>query len=499
MLTKVTRCLHESRILYHEFLSFPMLTITGLSQLPPANTDTLVAVFLAPSHLQGTPTGLLTTLPLGEAQAQKGKKHLLSHLNQTVVIYGAGPDPTPEQLRRLTHQAVSLANEYQMQELALVCPSADAAAWLAITEAAQLSHYQFQKYFKTPKPHSLVALHLIDAEGQTEALQTGQRRAVATCIARDLVNEPVITLTAEELARQCVELGKTYGFSVEVLDKARIEELGMGGLLAVNSGSMDPPTFTIMEYAPAGTENDPPVVLMGKGVVYDTGGLSLKPTANSMDFMKADMGGAAAVIGAMCGVAQVGTPQRVIGLVPATDNRPGQRAYTPGDVIRMYDGSTVEVLNTDAEGRMIMADALHYAKQYDPKIVVDLATLTGAQVVAIGSVGLAMMSTADVAMQQLMHAAGDAVYERVVSLPLWDEYREMLRSDIADLKNIGGREAGCITAGKFLEHFTDYPWIHLDIAGPAWLTAPDSYRGKGGSGVGVRLLMEFIERMAAQA
>jgi len=319
----------------------------------------------------------------------------------------------------------------------------------------------------------------------------------ANAVARNLVNEPLITLTAPELASRAEKLGKQYGFSVEVFNKKKIESLKMGGLLAVNYGSPTPPTFTIMEWNPKGAEQKAPIVLVGKGVVYDTGGLSLKPTANSMDFMKSDMAGAAAVIGAMCGVAALKLPYRVIGLVPATDNRPGQNAYVPGDVITMYTGKTVEVLNTDAEGRLLLADALGYAKKYDPSLVIDLATLTGAAVVALGHTGIAMMSTADKETKAAFAQSGENTYERVVELPLWKEYGDALKSDVADIKNVGGRPAGSITAGKFLEHFVDFPWIHLDIAGPSFIFSPDGYKCKGGTGVGVRLLVDYIQNISA--
>jgi len=278
-----------------------------------------------------------------------------------------------------------------------------------------------------------------------------------------------------------------------VLDKEKLEDLGMGGILAVNKGSVTPPTFTILEWKPDNAVNKKPIVFVGKGVVYDTGGVSLKPTKNSMDFMKCDMAGAAAVIGATYAVAKAKLPIHLVCLVPATDNRPGVDAYVPGDVIKMYSGSTVEVLNTDAEGRMLLADALHYAKQYKPQLVVDLATLTGSAARAIGEQAAVLMTNTDEATKEKLRLAGQKVHERVVEFPLWDEYAEQLKSDIADITNLGKGSAGAITAGKFLEHFTDYPWMHLDIAGVAWRHQEDSYRSKGGSGYGVRLLFEFIK------
>ena len=270
----------------------------------------------------------------------------------------------------------------------------------------------------------------------------------------------------------------------------------MGGLLAVNKGSIDDPTFTIMEWKPKKFTNQNPIVLVGKGIVYDTGGLSLKPTANSMDLMKIDMGGAGTIIGAMQAIASNKLPVHVIALLPATDNRPSGNAYAPGDVITMHEGTSVEVLNTDAEGRLILADALSYAKKYNPELVIDLATLTGAAARAIGKQGIVAMGNDENTMTALK-ASGAEVQERLAEFPFWDEYAEDLKSNIADLKNLGGPEAGAITAGKFLEHFTDYPYTHLDIAGPAFMLAPFNYRGKGGTGVGVRLLFNFLKKKSA--
>jgi leucyl aminopeptidase len=309
--------------------------------------------------------------------------------------------------------------------------------------------------------------------------------------ARDLINTPVLDLTAVGLAQRTVVLGKLFGFKVNVLNQAKIESLKMGGLLGVNRGSLDPATFSILEYKPNNAVNSAPYILVGKGVVYDTGGLSLKPS-NSMDTMKCDMSGAAAVIGTFCAVAGQQLPVHVIGLIPATDNRPGGNAITPGDVLTISDGTTVEVLNTDAEGRLILADALHYAKKYKPQLVIDLATLTGAAARAIGPNATVAMGNAGRPAWDALQASAERTHERLVEFPFWDEYNDLLKSEIADLKNIGGAEAGAITAGKFLEHFTDYPYVHLDIAGPAFLDQPWGYYGKGGTGVGVRLLTDFL-------
>lgn len=359
-------------------------------------------------------------------------------------------------------------------------------------EGMSLASYSFDKYKTSnenePKLTSVYSSDL--SEDQAMELAHIQQAVFWT---RDLVNEPVSYLTAEQLADEIVVMSGKVGIQTKVLEKAQIESLKMGGLLAVNKGSVDPPTFTILEYKPDQAVNDKPVVLVGKGVVYDTGGLSLKPTPNSMDVMKSDMGGAACMAGAMYLIAAQKLPVHIIGLIPATDNRPGLNAYAPGDVIQMFDGTTVEVLNTDAEGRMILADALAYSKKFDPEIVIDAATLTGAAHRAIGDKASIVMGNAENRYFTSLEEAGDAVYERVVQFPFWEEYMEEMKSSIADLKNIGGPTAGMITAGKFLEHFVKAPYIHMDIAGPAWLDKKNGYRTAGGSGVGVRLLYEFFK------
>ena len=341
-----------------------------------------------------------------------------------------------------------------------------------LLEGLALTNYQFLKYLnpEKAKKHSLREIQVSDEGLNEDQVLKLENLVKAVYLARDLVNEPLSFLTAEQLSVEIEKMGSEAGFSVEVFNKKKIEVLKMGGLLAVNRGSVDPPTFSILTWKPEQAVNQRPIVLVGKGVVFDTGGLSLKPTQDSMDYMKCDMGGAAAVAGALYAVAKNGLPVWVVGLVPATDNRPDGNAYVPGDVVTMYDGTTVEVLNTDAEGRMLLADALSYAKQYDPELVVELSTLTGSAQAAIDKYGMVGMG----------------------KFPFWDEYKEQLKSEVADLKNIGGKYGGAITAGKFLEHFTDYPFIHLDIAGPSFNKATFKYHGKGASGVGVRILYNFL-------
>ncbi len=365
---------------------------------------------------------------------------------------------------------------------------------LYLAEGLAMANYQFLKYFN-PKKKKENSFSIVNVESDLiskDEISKLNNLVVASFFARNLVNEPVSFLTAEQMSKEFESCTKDSNLKIKVYDQKKIKELKMGGLLSVNKGSVDPATFTILEWNPKNAINKKPIIFVGKGVVYDTGGLSLKPTPNSMDIMKCDMGGAAAVAGAIFAIAKSKLPIHIIALVPATDNRPGGNAYAPGDVITMYDKTTVEVLNTDAEGRLILADALSYAKKYDPELVLDAATLTGSALRAIGDNAAVVMGTASEKTFSMLELSGDQTHERIVRFPLWDEYAEDLKSYIADIKNLGGANAGAISAGKFLEHFTDYPWIHIDIAGPAWKNTSAGYLTKGGTGYGVRLLYNFI-------
>jgi leucyl aminopeptidase len=406
-------------------------------------------------------------------------------------------DKIDELLRRHGAAVAEAVNAHKGKEVFIYNQTKDAGLSLPLAEGIYLANYQFIRH-KTGKKtgHNTLSSIIIANTSITEARVTELNVVCeATCMARDLVNEPVNILNASALAGAFKEIGKKAGFKVEVWNKARISQQKMGGLLSVNAGSVDEPTFTIMEYKPKNARNKKPLVLVGKGVVYDTGGLSLKPTPNSMDMMKCDMAGGAAVGCALYAIAKAKLNVHVIGLVPATDNRPGFNAFAPGDIITMMDGSTVEMLNSDAEGRMILADALHYAKRYDPALVIDIATLTGAAVAAIGTAGIVGMGTASGTLKEKLHTSGFSVHERIAEFPFWDEYDDLMKSDIADQKNLGGPYAGAITAGKFLVKFTDYPYYHLDIAGPAFLQGKEHYKPKGGTGVGVRLFFDFAKHL----
>jgi len=400
-----------------------------------------------------------------------------------------------ELLRGTGNKLCTVLNAHKYAEVELQTLVANDEWLLAIAEGCALSNYQFIKYKSEQDLNALKNITVVSTQIKKTAVNELEILVESVCKARDLVNEPQSHLNAVGFADEMKKMGKAASFKVEVLNKKQIEALKMGGLLAVNKGSQTPPTFTIMEYKPKKAVNKKPIVLVGKGVVYDTGGLSLKPTAG-MDTMKCDMAGGALVAATMYAVAKAQLNVHVIALVPATDNRPGENAYAPGDVIKMYDGKTVEMLNADAEGRMILADALAYAKKYKPELVMDFATLTGAAAAAIGSYGIVCMGTADEATKLNLKLCGNQVHERLVEFPFWDDYAKLLKSDIADMKNIGGPVAGAITAGKFLEKFIDYPWMHFDIAGPAYNSAADSYRPKNGTGVGVRLIFEFLKELS---
>lgn len=402
-----------------------------------------------------------------------------------------------EKARERGAKLIKQFNEAKIEEVELISLSSRDLS-LYVAEGMALANYQFLKYFSTPEK-KLNSLKAIFVNAESSVIHNMNAVVSGTLHARDLVNEPLSYLTAMQFSNDMLALGKEAGFKVEVLHKKQIESLKMGGLLAVNQGALEPPTFNILTYKPENYTNSKPFVLVGKGIVYDTGGLSLKPTPNSMDMMKCDMGGGASVLGVLYAVAKAKLPVHVVGLIPATENRPGGNAYAPGDVIHMMDNTSVEVLNTDAEGRLVMADALCYAKKYNPELVIDFATLTGAAVRAIGKYGIVAMGNADIRVQNELRESGDCTYERLAMMPFWQEYSELLKSDIADMTNLGPAEAGQITAGKFLEHFTDYPWIHLDIAGPAFLSTDDHYRLKGGTGTGVRLLFDYLLKKCVNA
>jgi leucyl aminopeptidase len=324
-----------------------------------------------------------------------------------------------------------------------------------------------------------------------EGVRWGQIVAEAVNFARDLQNHPANWVTPTRLAELAQEMAKEVGLKCVVLNKAEMEKLKMGALLGVARGSQEPPTFIILEHS-AGKQNLETIVLVGKGVTFDSGGISIKPSER-MEEMKFDMSGGAVVMGAMKAIAQLKMPFHVVGLVPAVENLPSGTSMKPGDILRASSGTTIEIINTDAEGRVILADALTYAKRYKPKAVIDLATLTGACVVALGPHASGLFST-DSELRDAIKSAAEKAGERVWPFPLWDDYHDDIKSDYADIKNSAGRAGGAITAAAFLSQFAEgYPWAHLDIAGTAWTDKEKAYISKGGTGWGVRLLLQFLK------
>lgn len=404
-----------------------------------------------------------------------------------------------EELRKTAFNLRKQIRSNNHSELVIASYQIFKGALEAFTEGLLLSFYSFDKY-RTKKENgekkNYPSKLLLYGGPDDSELKWLIDLTDAVYFIRDLINEPVNHLNAPALAEEIRKAGNKAGFTVEVLNKGKIEALKMGGLLAVNKGSVDPPVFCILEWKPEKALNSNPVVLVGKGIVYDTGGLNIK-TGDYMDNMKGDMAGAAAVTGVLYTIARTGIPLHVIGLVPATDNRPGGNAYTQGDIIIMYNKMTVEVGNTDAEGRLILADAISYASKFKPELIIDIATLTGSAAMTFGIQAIAVMGNADRKYFKLLEECGNEVYERTAELPFWDEYGELIKSDIADIKNVGGKEAGAITAGKFLENFADYPLIHIDIAGPGSLKKDDFYRLKSGPGSGLRLLSTFLKKYAS--
>jgi len=404
-----------------------------------------------------------------------------------------------EELRRTSYNLRKLIKENNHSELVITSEKAYNGAIEDFTEGLILSLYSFDKYKTKPgKDDKKCYLSRILLYG--DIADTEIRWLIdltdAVYFTRNLIKEPVNQLNATSLSAEIKKIGNSAGFKVEVLTKGKIEALKMGGLLAVNKGSVDPPVFCILEWHPAKCLNSRPIVLVGKGIVYDTGGLNIK-TGEFMAGMNGDMAGAATVTGVLHTVAKTGIPLHVIGLVPSTDNRPGGNAYTQGDIITMFNKMTVEIGNTDAEGRLILADAISYASKYTPELIIDIATLTGSAAMTFGNQAIAVMTNAERKYISMLEECGNEVYERIAELPFWDEYGELLKSDVADMKNIGGREAGAIIAGKFLEKFAEYPLIHMDIAGTEMLKKDDYYRLKNGPASGLRLLATFLRRIAA--
>ena len=403
---------------------------------------------------------------------------------------------TLEKLRRAAGTAARRARTLRLQTAAFSLPALPDTTIRevarTVAEGARLGLYRFDRHKSAADGQDLDTFWLVAEEAAldeaAEGAELGAKVAQGTVLARDLANEPSNVSTPEYLAQKARTIAEKYGMELEILDRAGIEEEGLTGLAAVGRSASNESRYIVLEHRRGG--DSAPVVLIGKAVTFDSGGISIKPAAG-MEDMKFDMSGGAAVLGAMETIGALELSLNVVALVPATENLPGGSAFKPGDVLRMHSGKTVEIVSTDAEGRLILADALSYARRYEPSAVIDCATLTGACVVALGDHASGLMGNDEDLMAELQ-AAGEATGEKVWPLPLFEEYTEQIKGDTADIKNSGGRKGGALTAGAFLKEFAAYPWAHLDVAGTAYGKKGNAYTTKGATGVPTRLLVEYL-------
>ncbi|MDH4027579.1 MAG: leucyl aminopeptidase [Nitrospirota bacterium] len=401
---------------------------------------------------------------------------------------GKRKDITRDSLREAGGKAAARLRDLNLRDVALSCGLLRSLKMMPadLLEGSMLALYSFGKYKKDEDQKGLRTFTMLSAADMKGQIKQTERVISATCFARDLVNTPANDMTPSMLLKAARSL---KNITVKVIDRKQAEKLGMGAFLSVARGSEEPPKFIVMSYK---KKNMAPVVLIGKSITFDSGGISLKP-ALGMEKMKYDMSGGAAVLGVMKAVSEMKLPLHIIAILPAAENMSGGRASKPGDVVRSVEGRTIEIINTDAEGRLALADALGYAKRFKPSAVIDIATLTGACSVALGNEAIAMMGNDDSLMAKIKKASEETA-EKVWQMPLFDEYKEYIKSDIADLKNSSGSSGSLVTAGYFLKEFADdMPWVHLDIAGTAWTDKDRPYIPRGATGIGVRLLLKFLE------
>lgn len=449
-------------------------------------------------------------LASGDMDGKPGSTRLLYRLRniaaERVLLVGLGreKDFGEKQYRDCARAALAAVHETGARDAHLYFAELPVAGRDAAWKARQLAlaaadvAYRFDR-LKSTKAEAARLAHVVmstgsrrDAESCERGMREGRAIAAGMALTRDLGNLPPNVCTPTYLAETAVKLGREWKLAVEILEQRDMEKLGMGSLLSVSKGSRQPPKFAVLRYSGA-SKKERPVVLVGKGITFDTGGISIKPSAE-MDEMKFDMCGAASVLGTLRAVAELELKLNVVGLVPTCENMPGGAASKPGDIVTSMSGQTVEILNTDAEGRLILADALSYAERFDPQAVVDVATLTGACVIALGHVCSGLFANKDALARELEAAAAEA-WDRVWQLPLWDDYQEQLKSNFADFANIGGRAAGSVTAACFLSRFArKYDWAHLDIAGTAWKSGKE----KGATGRPVPLLATFLIKRATR-
>ncbi len=421
-----------------------------------------------------------------------------------LVGVGAREDYGLAQVSQMAGTAARYLRGKNVKTLAVVALSnADAEkSAAAAAEGAVMGLFELDKYHTIEKEERTIERLIVSAEGaDEEALRRGAERGriIGECVnfTRELSNEPGGYLTPSDMADRAREIANEFGLSVDVLDEARMEQEGMGALLSVSRGSEQPAKLIILKYTPrdAAQEDENLLAFVGKGITFDSGGISLKPGEN-MELMKYDMTGGATVLGAMRAIAQLKPAVPVLGLVPASENLPSGKATKPGDVVKAMSGKTIEIINTDAEGRLVLSDAICYAKKLGAKRIIDMATLTGAVSIALGDVNTAILGTDQELINEVIEA-GREVGEKFWQLPLDKEYTKQIKSDIADIKNVGGRKAGTITAAAFLKEFADgVSWAHLDIAGTAWGDEAKPFRSKGPTGIAVRTLINIVDREA---
>jgi leucyl aminopeptidase len=448
----------------------------------------------------------------GEFSAKEGEQVLFQpagHLPaERILLVGLGIQEkiTDEKIRRAAGQAMNMVTDKKFGQMAFSLPfqgaeKEPAAPFQALAEGLLLASYRYDLFLgeeakktrKLPKAVTLVITEGQDKKSCEVSVENARKIAQAVMLTRDLVNAPGNIKSPAYLAEQAQAAAKQSTLNCTVLGPKELAKEGCGALLGVAQGSAREPRLIILEHR-GGHKNEAPVALVGKGVTFDSGGISLKP-GEKMDEMKMDMAGGAAVIGTMLAASLLDLPVNLVGIVAAVENMPSATAYRPGDILTSLSGQTIEVLNTDAEGRLILADALTYVKRYDPKLVVDLATLTGACIIALGHHATAVLGNDQTLVDTLLKAGEDSG-ERLWQLPLWEDYDQQIKSDVADVKNTGGRPAGTITAAAFLKKFAkDFNWAHLDIAGTAWRDQATPYTPKGGTGVGVRLLLAFLKNL----
>jgi len=484
---------------------------TLISTKPLASVETpLLALIVAQGSASAIDPGVERAVASGDFKGKKDETLLVyaGGKAQRILLVGIGKasEITRGAIRRAAAIAAKRARGLGIKTVSLAVTKQArgglGAAELAqvVIEGAAQGGWQFtelKKQPEDPKPEIESVELVIDTadKDETEAgRRVGDAIAAGYLYTRDLQMLPGNVCTPTYLGEQAQKLAAAHGFKATVLDKAQIKKEGMGALLAVAQGSVEEPRFIVLEYQGAGG-NGAPIALIGKGVTFDSGGISIKPAAN-MEDMKFDKSGATAVLGAFEVLGRLKPKINVVGLIPATENLPSGTALKPGDVVKSHLGKTIEIINTDAEGRLILSDALSYARRYKPVAAIDAATLTGAVVVALGHHAIGMLGN-DEALLAEVRDAGERAGERCWPLPLWDDYRELLKSDVADVKNSGGRAAGTIAGAWFLKEFVDgFPWVHLDIAGTAYLEGEGVSHAKGPTAVGVRLFTEFLLKRA---